>query len=248
MKTEQAFTNSENVPWTRVNDNVSMKLLNGLSNDGPYTAILRSVPRSPDPHRGQYHAVDEEFYCLGGKFTFDGIHWFRRGSYAHFPAHYVHGSRVHVEQGYLLYLRMSGTLTTNFVDKPKSNSPYPLKGTTSLVKPTVFRRVSLTGRNVKTRSDSGLRSRPLQVNLKTGAGTTMLDWGPNGSRRPISLRSNDEIELFFISGQFENGTGETFRQGSYAFLTGKIAEVTLRAMLAGRVLISHGSALNVDVL
>jgi hypothetical protein len=247
MKTDQAFIELDNVPWTSVNENISMKLLNGLADSGPYTAILKSEPRPPDPHRGQYHAVDEEFYCLGGLFTFDGTHWFRKGSYVHFPPHYVHGARVHVEQGYLLYLRISGTVTTDFVEKPTSSSPYLLEGATSCMEHTVHQRVSLRGRNVNTHGGFGLKSRLLKVHPHTGEGTTLLNWASHTSARRISLVSEKELEIFVLSGKFESEPGKMLQQGSYAFLSGETVEVPLCAESAGRVLVSHGSTLNVDV-
>ena len=248
MKTDQPFIESDGVPWARVNDNISMKLLNGLPDKGPYTAILKSEPRPPDPHRGQYHAIDEEFYCLDGRFTFDGTNWFRKGTYVHFPPHYVHGARVHVEQGYVLYLRISGTVTTNFIDKPTSNSPYLLDGATSPMEYTAHRRVSLTGRNINTHGVSGLRSRLLKVHPHTREGTTLLEWGPMASPTRIAIKSEKELEIFVISGDFESEAGKMLQQGSYAFLTGKTVAVPLRAASAGRVLVSHGAALSVDVL
>lgn len=248
MKTEKTFVDSHSIPWSRVNENISTKILNGQSDKGPYTAILKSEPRAPDPHRGQYHTVDEEFYCLGGRFTFDGTHWFHKGSYVHFPAHYVHGANVHVKDGYLLYLRISGTVTLDFVENPKSNFPYLLDGATSPLKPTVHRRVAMVGKSIETHGVDWLRSRLLKVDPHSGEGSTLLDWGQNASRCHVLLSSKKELELFIVSGAFENDTGDALQQGAYAFYTGKSVDIPLRITMPGRILVSHSAELDITIL
>ncbi len=247
MKSEKYFIDSNSLPWELVNSNISRKLLNGNASSGPHTAILKSEPRSPDPHRGQYHNVDEEFYCLKGKFTFDGTHWFRKGSYVYFPARYVHGANVHVENGYLVYLRMSGTTTIDFVENPTSDFPYLLEGATSPVKPTVYGRVPMAGKAINAHGVDWLRSRTLKEYPDTGEGTTILNFEPSTSRNRVSLKSTKELELFVLSGTLENDLNESIQHGTYAYFTGKTIGVPLRAVSAGRILISHGSKLDVRV-
>jgi hypothetical protein len=50
-------------------------------------------------HKAQYHPGHEEFLCLDGRFTFDGVDWFVPGSYVHFPPRTVHGASVQVPGG-----------------------------------------------------------------------------------------------------------------------------------------------------
>jgi hypothetical protein len=92
------------------------------------TAILVSPPRTALEHKAQYHRSEEEFYCLAGRFTFDGQHWFEPGGYACFPAGVVHGAHVRVPGGYRVYLRTSGDTTATPVAQPCSETPYRMDG------------------------------------------------------------------------------------------------------------------------
>ncbi len=91
---------------------------------GARTALIRSVPRDGVEHRAQYHRCEEEFLCLAGRFTFDGLHWMRPLSYACYPPQVVHGARVSVPGGYLLYLRTSGSTQAYAVDEPSRDQAY----------------------------------------------------------------------------------------------------------------------------
>jgi hypothetical protein len=245
MKTKRLFNNTDHIPWDRVNDDVSIKILNGKADRGPYTAILHSMPRTPDPERGQYHSVDEEFYCLDGYFTFDGENWFRKGSYIHFPPNYVHGSRVHVENGYLLYLRMGGTVTTDWVNRPKIQFPYLLDNSTSLEAPTIQRRVTMAGQDCKKHGRSGLKSRLLRKNPKTRESTSILDWSRKNRGRGVLLTSDSFLEVFVASGSFEGEEKELMTQGAYAFAKGKALQIPLRCLKTGRVVVSHRGDLQI---
>lgn len=248
MKTNQAFVNVADVPWERVNDKVLRKVLNGNGDQGPHTAILKSAPRAPEPHRGQYHLVDEEFYCLGGNFTFDGENWFRKGTYVHYPAKCVHGARVHVKDGYLVYLRMGGTVTVNFIDNPTNDSPYMLDDASTSMAPTIRRRVSMTGTDTNVHGRTGLRSRLLKLNPETREGTTLLDWKPEKEKRAARLKSKGELELFVVSGRFESGTDEPIKHGAYACCVGRNVDFQLSCLSAGRVIVSHGAELQLDIV
>ncbi len=246
MKINKEFVNVSDIPWERVTDSVVRKVLNGSGDHGPHTAILKSEPRSPDPHRGQYHLVDEEFYCLGGHFTFDGEHWLRKGAYVHYPAKCVHGARVHVKDGYLVYLRMGGTVTVNFIDDPVSDSPYMLDDADTLMTPTVRKRVSMAGKDTKLHALTGLRSRLLKLNPETGEGSTLLDWKPEKGKPSICLKSQGELELFVISGQFDGGTKTPVEHGAYTCRVGKNVSIQLSCLTEGRLLVSHGAELQLD--
>lgn len=252
MKTERTIVDSASIPWESVNEHASRKVLNGDANSGPHTVILKSAPRTPDPHRGQFHGVYEEFYCLGGNFTFDGRLWFRKGSYVHFPAKCVHGARVHVKDGYLVYLRMGGTVTLDFLDNPKSDSPYVLDEGASAASPITLGRVPMIGRAVKTHGVPWIKSRLLRTHPDTGEGTTLISLKKTAPYRVISLKSKKELEVFVLSGAFEDATGNSVKAGAYAFhmsgsAKGGPVELSLLPTSASRILVSHGSDLTVSV-
>jgi hypothetical protein len=98
--------------------------LNHDPGNGARTALIRSVPREGVECKAQYHHCEEEFLCLAGRFTFDGLHWMRPWSYACYPSQVVHGARVSVPGGYLLYLRTSGSTQAYAVAEPVSDEAY----------------------------------------------------------------------------------------------------------------------------
>lgn len=115
----------DSVRWDAVGaPGIEMLLLNQDPATGARTSLIRSVPRDGIEPRAQYHHCEEEFLCLAGRFTFDGVHWMRPFSYACYPAHVVHGARVSVPGGYLLYLRTGGNTQVYPVAEPLQNEAY----------------------------------------------------------------------------------------------------------------------------
>jgi hypothetical protein len=118
----------ERLAWQPVGaSGISEKILEDDPDTGARTLLLRSPPRPsadiPD-RRPQYHPVDEEFLCLAGKFTLEGTHWLTPMTYVHYPAGLAHGFNVDVPDGYEIYLRNSGPVTTQRVDSPAEDNPY----------------------------------------------------------------------------------------------------------------------------
>ena len=101
---------------------VEMLTLNQDSNTGARTTLIRSVPRDGVEHKSHYHHCEEEFLCLAGRFSFDEPHWLRPLSYACYPSHAVHGTRVSVPGGYLLYLRTSGSTQAYLAGEPVTDT------------------------------------------------------------------------------------------------------------------------------
>lgn len=112
-------------PWEAASARgIELLPLNQDPGTGARTALIRSVPREGVECKAQYHHCEEEFLCLAGRFTFDGLHWMRPWSYACYPPHVVHGARVSVPGGYLLYLRTSGSTQAYAVAKPARDEAY----------------------------------------------------------------------------------------------------------------------------
>lgn len=103
---------------------VEMLTLNHDPATGARTALIRSVPRHGVERRAHYQHCEEELLCLAGRFTFDGVHWMRPWSYACYPPQVVHGARVSVPDGYLLYLRTSGPAQAYPVAEPVQDEAY----------------------------------------------------------------------------------------------------------------------------
>lgn len=228
-----------------MNENLSFKLLNGEMGDEPHSLLLRSRPRTPTEKRGQFHHADEEFYCLDGDFTFEGKKWFKRGSFVYFPAHYVHGARVHVRSGYTVYLRMSGNGAIHWVDKPKSLRPYLMEGYASDVRPREITNVNRVAVNAEARTPRGIVSRRLRRCDRTGDATSLLSFAFKRTPRDIVLRSKGYVEILTKSGWFRHGKSGEMPMHSYMCKVGRSVQVRLACIAPGEMLVSHGGPLDV---
>lgn len=229
--------------WTKLDENLSICVLNGSTESGPHTAILKSRSRSPNPLRGQYHPVDEEFYCLDGGFTFDGTTWFSEGAYAYYPANFVHGGRVHVKDGYLLYLRMSGLATINWVEDPKYDSPYLIRGHSSDRSPIQATAHELSSRLAQGNTASPLGMLAMATNPRTGEGTAIFDWRENQSGT-LTLVCPGYLEIFAHTGEYRS-EDQTIEPHAYLCQVGRTAKLTLQLVKSGRLLISYGGELEI---
>jgi hypothetical protein len=129
MRATTPFGRCESYAWVPMGPaGLRLKELNRDPVTGARTALLSSPARAGVECKAQYHDGEEEFFCLAGTFTFDGVQWFRPGSYVCFPPRVVHGARVQVPDGYLLYLRTHGSTDAVRVSEPHSDRPYRLDG------------------------------------------------------------------------------------------------------------------------
>ncbi|QLC26394.1 hypothetical protein HFP57_16060 [Parasphingopyxis algicola] len=221
---------------------MSFKLLNGDRNSGPHTMLLRSSTRPPGLARGQYHSADEEFLCLGGDFTFDGSTWFRKGSYAFYPAYFVHGTKVHVRGGYEVYLRISDTNTTFWEDEPRSDKPYVAAGRHSDDYALQLPRATNFGRYSKPLAAEGVHAKRLHEVAETGRGSTLLDFRASAQGRWVVVETSGLLELFVMTGKFSIPNGDELRDQTYMCRVGDDASVSLQCRRAGRIMISHDAA------
>lgn len=241
MRASLGPIDTKSLPWQQANEKVSFKLLNGSRTNGPYTILVRSEARSPNPPRGQYHPADEELFCLGGEFTFDGSLWFRKGSYAFYPAYFVHGANVHVRDGYELYLRISDTSALFWEDNPESSVPYLASGHDT--DDHAVQLVAVTEQEYETPEISveGLHVAPLHIAANTGAGSTLLVFDKSIDK--IVIEARGLIEVFSLSGSFRTDSGAEMSEHSYMCSAGSEAKVTLSCEQAGDLVISHGGEL-----
>lgn len=248
MRQSRSPVDTQDLPWQRLSGPLRFKLLNGNQYQGPYTMILKSEPREPDPRRGQYHPADEEFLCIAGDFTFDGSTWFRPGSYAFYPAYFVHGTNVHVRGGYEVYLRISDTNKVFWEESPLSDIPYLAVGKTSddyalQLESTI----DFANRAQSLPKHPWILANRLYSKAQTGEGSTLIEVSAGGVNRQVSLETKGILELFAISGEFAAPSG-TLRGHSYMCCTGESIRLALVCRQEGKVMVSHGAELNLHIV
>lgn len=234
------------LPWHQINDVLSCKILNGSREDGAHTIILKSDPRNPGPARGQYHPADEEFLCLEGDFTFDGSTWFSEGSYAFYPAYFVHGTKVHVRGGYEVYLRISDTNEVFFEENPKSDVPYPISGHCPDDQALQLRSVTRFDSAPKLSASKNFVEKPLHVRTTNGQGSTLLNFTKSSCNDVIILEAPDLLEVFAVAGHFAVIGGGELSAHSYMCRIESNAMIALQCRGAGQLMISHAGELNVS--
>lgn len=219
-----------------MNDVLRYKLLSGNLEQGPHTMILQSDPRAAQTRRGQYHPADEEFYCLGGDFTFDGATWFCEGSYAFYPAFMVHGTRVHVRGGYEVYLRISGTNEIFWEDNPMSDKPYAVQG--AVVDGLALQLKSWRASNgAETDLGAGLSAQQLNIDAKGGGGSMMVTVKAGVT---FSVGCSHLLEIFTLAGIFRTPDNQRLQAKSYLCDAAPENIQHLICAADGRLLISHG--------
>jgi hypothetical protein len=244
VRTNRNAVDTEALPWERLSELMQRKVLNGVPEQGPHTMLLYSAPRDPDINFAQYHPIDEEFLCLEGDFTFDGSSWFGPGSYAFYPAYFVHGTRVHVRGGYLLYLRQSGPSELLKVDQPTSHTPYyvgegkPGDSALQLLD-------ALDGEGSATLSPA-VQYRPLHQHAQTGQGSTLLTVSGQAAGQALEVVSNGLLEIFALSGSFVLFGGEILAPRAYHCVVADRARIVLRCDEPGSLIISHEGKLQLN--
>lgn len=238
MRVSRQAMDTEALPWEPVSDVMQRKVLNGDPASGPHTILLRSAPREPGPAFAQYHAVDEEFFALDGDFTFDGSTWFRGGSYAFYPAYFVHGASVHVRGGYEVYLRNSGLSELFIVDEPESHVPYYAgEGQAANQALQLVDVISA----VDSAPDAGSpHTQPLHSDAATGAGSTIVS---AAAGQAITVETVKLLEAFTLSGVFRLADDSRLTKGTYHCEVSDRPSLRIVCDEAGTLMISHGGEL-----
>jgi hypothetical protein len=246
MRLTRRAIDTDTLAWQQLSSEISCKLLNGSQEDGPHTLLLRSQPRVRESVFGQYHPIDEEFFCLEGDFTFDGSTWFRDGSYAFYPAYFVHGTNVHVRGGYVVYLRLSGSNQLFKVDEPDGDVPYyvgegqPTDYALQLVEAAGTEAVKGIA------EESLLQVKPLHTDAATGKGSTLLTAAPGSIGQLIEIETRGLLEIFTVSGTFALADGEFLKARSYHCELGDRPSLVLQCSESGSLMISHDGELLVQ--
>lgn len=240
MRTSIGPIDTRALDWEPMSDLLRYKLLNGSMDGGAYTMILQSDSRTPQEHRGQYHPADEEFYCLAGDFTFDGSTWFKPGSYAFYPAYFVHGTRVHVRGGYEVYLRIGGTNELYWEDYPKSDVPYP-KSQAKLPDYAIqLPEIESPKAEAVKRPINGVAATALHQQQRSGHASTLLTVESDTS---LVLSTEDVLEVFALGGTFEDRAGTQIGPHTYLCWAEPQASTRLVCFAGGQLLVSHDADL-----
>ncbi len=205
MRRSTALQPTESIPWRSLgNTGLLIRELNCDPVTGARTSLLKSPPRPQPEAKAQYHFSEEEFFCLAGRFTFDGNHWFRPGSYACFPAGVVHGADVRVPDGYLLYLRTSGSTEAVRVAQPRSSIPYRDDGRDDAPQ-AVLLDAELAAESPQRQILRRDKERSVELwRVRAGWSRVSDDW------------SSAPIELIVVSGELQTD-GRVLQTGTYGF-------------------------------
>lgn len=244
MRTSHKVIDTEALPWERLSELMQRKVLNGVPEEGAHTMLLYSAPRDPDINFAQYHPIDEEFLCLEGDFTFDGSTWFAPGSYAFYPAYFVHGTRVHVRGGYLLYLRQSGPSELLKVDEPQSHTPYYVGEGEPGGAP--LQVVDVLDGEACSSVRPALQYRALHRDPQTGAGSTLLTVSEPMPGQELEVSSEGLLEIFALSGSFALPGGEILGPRAYHCEVADRPRLMLRCAEPGSLIISHDGKLQLN--
>ncbi len=213
---------------------IEIKPLNVDPATGARTSLLRSAVRTSVEHKAQYHPGDEEFLCLDGRFTFDGLEWFESGSYVHFPPRTVHGASVQVPGGYLLYLRTTGTAVAHPVSVPRHPTPYALDAPDAGSPATISRMaggLARPGGSEPLRHDAG------------GSGQVLWSTLRAGESLPDALAAQGgPVEMLLVSGALRAPDGRVVQGPAYGFYAHGLRDEPLVAD-ADSAILTHSGAL-----
>lgn len=242
MRETRRLVDSAAMPWESLSDVLQRKLLNGDPETGPHTLLLRSGPRDPGPDFAQYHPIDEELMGLDGDFTFDGSTWFRSGSYAFYPAYFVHGSRVHVRGGYCVYLRQSGPSELFTVDHPTSHVPYYVGKAEPENQALQLADAEAEQETIASLCGGKVQLKPLHRDPQ-GRGSSLLSATPGAEGAIVEVASEGMLEVFVLSGAFELTEGGRLQSHGYHCEVAAKPTLLLLCSAPGTLMISHDGVL-----
>jgi len=217
------------------------KILNVDEATGARTLILKSVPRPGDQivdRRPQFHPVAEEFFCLSGRFTLEGDPWFTYGSYVYYPPKVVHGFSVDVPDGYEIYLRNSGPLSTERVDVPTMDKLHfadSMQGATGHV---ILRQTdSVIDQMVRADEPSIAQ---LRISTDTGEGAFLSSLPRETRIEPPENGYEGFVELLMVRGEIELSGQGMLSTGEYAFVPPGTSVDFIGRDAASCFIVNHG--------
>lgn len=220
MRAHVPFLDTGAIPWSEGAPGRYSKLLSVDPATGSRTAMSRSDPTAPGfraQPRAHYHYIDEELFCLKGRFTFDGENWLTRLSYVFYPAGTVHGHRSAVPEEYWMISRSTGHMTWTYLDDPREPRPYTMEG----FQPPRGHALHVSPAEGAW-EDGGwfgpqARVRTLSVHPTTGEGSMLVRLPPGWTSPTAAFRHSAYLELFVLEGGFSSEDGRQFSEGCYSF-------------------------------
>ena len=232
---------TQRLTWQAVGaSGISEKILKDDADTGARTLLLRSRPRpSADitDRRPQYHPVDEEFLCLAGKFTLEGTPWLTPMTYVYYPAGLAHGFNVDVPDGYEIYLRNSGPVTTERVDSPLQDTPYFIEqghGDPIIVS-------DCSKLVVDAVQSEQLSLITLRNDDRAQEGALILCLPANRDIVSRIDQANGYVELFVLEGSIQVGDLKPMKKSSFAVLAGP-TEFKITSIEAAVVMLNYRDA------
>lgn len=208
------------LPWSPTGTpGVMEKVLNEDQATGARTVMLKSEPRPSDQipdRRPQVHPVDEEFFCLSGRFTLEGDVWFQSGTYVYYPPNLVHGYAVDVPHGYEIYLRNSGSISTQRVETPAKNTLHFIDQDDSPDSHIIIHHTDDSLKAVN--GESKLSVSVLRAASDDNEGAVLVNLPPHTPIASPEPGFDGFLEIFVISGRMELTGQATLSSRDYAFV------------------------------
>lgn len=220
MRAHVPFLDTGAMAWSQGAPGRFSKLLSVDPATGSRTALSRSDPTAPGfraQPRAHYHYIDEELFCLKGRFTFDGENWLTRLSYVFYPAGTVHGHRSAVPEEYWMISRATGHMTWTYLDAPQEPRPYLLQGFEP--QRNYAMHVSPADGLWKPGGAFGPSTQQLVLSIHpvTGEGSMLVRLPAGWSSPATAFRHSAYQELFVLEGGFRSEEGREFGEGCYSF-------------------------------
>lgn len=239
----------DSLAWTSTGiPGVFERILNVDRDTGARTLLLKSLSRPKKDlvdRRPQFHPVAEEFYCLSGDFTLEGNVWLRDHSYVYYPPGLVHGHGVDVPNGYEIYLRNSGPISTERVNSPRSNALHFADGNDAGLSKVA---VSNAGARIEDARRRPSISIILLRKASDDSGGAFLLTLPKGARTGlIGAERSGSLEVFVLTGQIELAGRVRLQARNYSFLPQGAAPLEIKGLAASSTLLvnyAHDSQFN----
>jgi hypothetical protein len=181
---------------------------------------------------------DEEFFCLEGRFTFDGQVWFAPGSYVHFPPHFVHASHVEVPEGYLLYLRTTGDGRAYPVGPRDSVDPSFAEPLGSVSSATI---VDTKASAASTQQGGHRIASPVQILRRAdGPNPCRIELGILAAGENLCRECHEPIEVLLVSGALVDGSGNILTAPAYGYYPTGLGASHYAALETSNVLVHFG--------
>ena len=247
MRAHVPFLDTGALPWTEGAPGRFVKILSDDPATGARTALSRSDPTAPGfkaQPRAHYHYIDEELFCLSGRFTFDGENWLTRLSYVFYPAGTVHGHRSAVPEEYSMISRATGHMTWTYLDSPLEPKPYLMDGFAPERSHALHVSPLDGGWTSGGAFGPSAQQRVLSIHPATGEGSMLVRLPAGWASPAASFRHSAYQELFVLEGGFDCDDGRRFGEGCYSFTPPHVNQARARSSQGVLLYVNTGGPLD----